>query len=66
MGRNDLPREHDGPLLYQELVDVLDTLTGEQVVCLPEPRRGHSGLDVGTEQVGSLVEAGDRGLVAEG
>jgi hypothetical protein len=47
MSRNDLPREHDGPLLFPELVDLLDTLTGEQVVCLPwEPGRGGSRLEV--------------------
>jgi len=41
-------------------------LTNPVPATASEPYSVRDWLAVGTEQVGSLVEAGDRGLVAEG
>jgi hypothetical protein len=47
MGREQLPREHDGPLTFGELIGVLDTLAGERVVCVPdEIEASGGGLEV--------------------
>jgi hypothetical protein len=59
VGREQLPREHDGALTFGELIGVLDTLAGERVVCVPDKTEASGG---GLEVAGRLRRlAGARG-----
>jgi hypothetical protein len=51
VGREQLPREHDGALTFGELIGVLDQLAGERVVCVPDEIEASGG---GLEVAGRL------------
>jgi hypothetical protein len=47
VGREDLPKEHNGPLAFAELIETLDALVGERVVLQPlEGESSGGGLEV--------------------
>jgi len=47
VGREHLPKEHNGPLAFAQLLETLDTLAGERVVLMPlEGEASGGGLEV--------------------